>query len=288
MRYCIALFFYALALLLTLTACDSMISEVEVPSSEPKLVVTGFLSPDDDTIHIVVSKSRPLNVPYQGWDYSFPVVNNARVTLSDGISTIVLPFNTPTGNYVTPSASMPVVAGNTYSLLVTTPDGYRATSSCTVPVETAPEVEITGIDSTNEYSYWSRNVSLRFRDLPGAGHFYRITAGTFYQDEYNYQSSFIETGFDRGEPYVSDKNKDGEYFLYRTWDIDSYSVADTLYVSMLITDEGYYNYHRSVNTFGGDNPFAEPTPVFSNIDGGLGIFAAVNGKITAFPLKTNK
>ncbi|MFH1121719.1 MAG: DUF4249 domain-containing protein [Bacteroidota bacterium] len=272
-------------ILLILSSCESMLSDVDVPESDPKLVVTGFLSPDDDTISIIVKKSRPLYVPTQAWENSFPPINNATVTISDGLNSLVLPFNTQTGKYQVPNASMPVIAGNSYSLEVTTPEGYRVTSICTIPEGIAPDIEITGIDTINQYGSNSIKVSLRFRDLPGAGHFYCITAGTFYGNE-GYGFYFSETGFDRGEPFVSDKNKDEELFSYRTWEIyNDNSMERILYVSLMITDENYYHYHRSVNsTSDGDNPFAEPTPVFTNIQGGLGIFSGINGKMTVFNL----
>jgi len=46
---------------------------------------------------------------------------------------------------------------------------------------------------------------------------------------------------------------------------------------LALTDIHYYNYHRSVFNFDGENPFSEPSPVYSNIEGGLGVFAAFNG-----------
>lgn len=272
-------------LIFALSACDSMISDVEVPDSDPKLVVTGFLSPADDTITIVVRKTRPLYEPTPGFDNSFPPVNNATVTLSDGLNSINLPYNPTSGAYQVPATAMPVIENNAYSLSVTTPDGYHATSSCRIPGGTSPQVEITAIDTLNDYGMVSRKVSFRFRDLPGDGQYYSVAAGTLYGDENYFNSYFYETGFERGEPFVSDKNKDEEYFIYKTWEIyEDNSPGNILYISVSLTDENYYNYHRSINTFSGDNPFAEPTPVYSNITGGVGVFAGVNGIISEVDL----
>lgn len=278
--------FLITGLLIIFSACDSMISEVDVPDSEPKLVVTAFLSPDDDSVSVSVYKSRPLYVSSQGWDLSFPPVNNATVTLSDGLNSVVIPFNPYSGTYRAPSSAIQVTAGKSYSLTVTTPDGYNASSACTIPDGTAPDVEITGIDTINQYGSISIKVSLRFRDLPGTGNFYRIAAGTIYGNEYAYDRYFNEMGFERGEPYVSDKNKDGEYFTFKTWEIyEADSPDNILYVSLLLTDESYFNYHRSTGSrFGSDDFFAEPTPVYTNINGGLGVFAGVKGQITEINL----
>ncbi|MBK9356334.1 MAG: DUF4249 domain-containing protein [Bacteroidales bacterium] len=273
--------FLITGLQIILGACDSMISEVDAPDSDPKLVVTAFLSPDDDSVSVSVFKSRPLYVPSPGWDSSFPPVNNATVTLSDGLNSVIIPFSPASGTYRAPSSTMPVLAGKSYSLTVTTPDGYDVSSSCTIPAGTVPEIEITGIDTINQYGSTSVKVSLRFRDLTGPGNFYRIAAGTMYGSEFPYDNYFSESGFERGEPYISDKNKDGEYFTFKTGEIyTGNSPENILYISLMLTEESYFNYHRSTGSgFGSEDFFAEPTPVFTNINGGLGVFAGVNGQI---------
>ena len=49
-----------------------------------------------------------------------------------------------------------------------------------------------------------------------------------------------------------------------------------LHLSLLVVDDHYYNYHQSLLTNSVDNPFAEPAPIYSNFEGGLGVFAAYN------------
>jgi len=268
-----------------LSSCDSMISDVEVPDSDPKLVITGFLSPGDDSVSIFITKSRPLYKPTPGYENQFPTVNNANVVITDGLNTITLPFDPASGKYQVSAAAYPVRPGINYSLSVTTPDGYIASADCTIPEGIAPDIEITGIDTLNEYGTISKKVSFRFRDLPGQGQFYGIAAGNFYGDEYAYYTYFNQIGFERGEPFVSDKNREEDFFLFKTWDIyEDNEPGNSLYISIAITDENYYKYHKSVNSFEGDNPFSEPTPVFSNITGGIGIFAGLNGKITEYSL----
>ncbi len=243
-----------------LSSCDSMISDVEVPDSDPKLVITGFLSPGDDSVSIFITKSRPLYKPTPGYENQFPTVNNANVVITDGLNTITLPFDPASGKYQVSAAAYPVRPGINYSLSVTTPDGYIASADCTIPEGIAPDIEITGIDTLNEYGTISKKVSFRFRDLPGQGQFYGIA-------------------------FVSDKNREEDFFLFKTWDIyEDNEPGNSLYISIAITDENYYKYHKSVNSFEGDNPFSEPTPVFSNITGGIGIFAGLNGKITEYSL----
>ncbi|MBL7904821.1 MAG: DUF4249 domain-containing protein [Bacteroidales bacterium] len=280
-------FLSAFAALLLLVSCDSMVSEVEAPQSEPKLVVSGFLNPKDDTIAIRVWKSRPLYTPTSFQSDSYEKVNNATVSLSDGSNTVTPGFDPQLGYYIVPAAAFPLQASTTYSLEVNTPDGYHVTSSCTIPSDEIPDIEITNIETVNEFEMISKRVSLRFRDLDGNGNFYHIAAGTIYAYEYGYDDYFSETGFERGDPYVSDKNKEGAYFTYKTYDIYSYEGGNNkLYISLQNTDEHYYTFHHALRqaNYSDGNPFAEPFPLYTNINGGLGIFAAFNGRIIAIEL----
>jgi hypothetical protein len=41
------------------------------------------------------------------------------------------------------------------------------------------------------------------------------------------------------------------------------------------TDADYYKYHTSLNSYSGtDEPFTEFSPVYSNVEGGFGVFAS--------------
>jgi Domain of unknown function (DUF4249) len=51
---------------------------------------------------------------------------------------------------------------------------------------------------------------------------------------------------------------------------------------LISCDEGYFNYHKSLENYSGNNPFSEPTLVSSNITGGLGCFGAYNQSRLAF------
>lgn len=61
----------------------------------------------------------------------------------------------------------------------------------------------------------------------------------------------------------------------------------TLHAYLLHTDEHYFLYHRSVRnaSYSQDNPFAEPVLVYTNVEGGLGVFAAYNRTTQVVKLK---
>ncbi|MFM7813194.1 MAG: DUF4249 family protein, partial [Flavobacteriales bacterium] len=43
-------------------------------------------------------------------------------------------------------------------------------------------------------------------------------------------------------------------------------------VYVVLGDESYYRYHKSISNSGYEGPFDEPTLVYSNVEGGLGVF----------------
>ncbi|KAF5062437.1 hypothetical protein DSECCO2_304820 [anaerobic digester metagenome] len=196
-----------------------------------------------------------------------------------------LPYNAETRSYRIAAEDMPVLASKNYTLEVTAPGGYVARANCTVPAAVPPDIEITGTEFIENYGEQSMMVSFRFSDIPGNGHFYRVIPGTYFSDEYFGNDFFSESGLSRGESVFSDKNREGAFFNFRTSEIYKGNNPDyQLLIWSSVTDEDYYNYHHSVMSFQGDNPFSEPSPVFTNIDGGLGIFAAVNGRLQEFSL----
>ena len=42
------------------------------------------------------------------------------------------------------------------------------------------------------------------------------------------------------------------------------------------TDFPYYEFHRSLQKYNGDNPFVEPSLIYTNVKGGFGVFASFN------------
>ncbi len=262
-----------------------MITEVDAPPAKAKLVVTGYISPDNDSITVRVTMSNPIYVtrPYGN---EMNVNKDATVLISDGLDTLQLVYNSQKQVYQASQQLLPVIYGKTYYLKVTAPGGYEATSSCTVPEVSPPDLEIEKIDSVGNSPYTSYIVHFKFQDLPGAGDYYSLNAAE-YEDHPEWGDdpyTFWNVGFDRGEQYVSDKNKDGEYFSYKTWEITFNNDSSRFYLAICLTDEHYYKYHKAIYNSDDENPFAEPYPIYSNINGGLGVFAAFTGNVIELDL----
>ena len=278
-------YIFLLLSIASLTACESMISDVAVPESKPKLVINGYISTENDTLKVKIQKSRPLYSHSNGYEYGYPVVTDATVKISDGTKSISLLYNDIEKQYLALTDTFGIEAGQTYHLEVHTSDGEIATASCTIPMNTPPEIEIINIETYNDYENSEKVVSFRFKDLDGANDYYHVAAGMQFSNGFDgkyYDDIYFETG----EPFVSDVNKEGGYFIFKTSRLYIQdSVPPDLQLFIAVTDENYYNYHRSIYNYQGDNPFSEPTPVFTNITGGVGVFGSYVGRTISIDLK---
>lgn len=267
------LYFLSLLLIVLLTSCEEMVTDVDAPAAPQKLVVVGFITPDLPYISVRVYKSRPLYTSSE-FTGNYPTVKDAVVKMSNNGKSVNLLYNSEWDCYRIDQDELKVLRGETYYLEVTQGD-FNVTASCTVPDMNIPDLEILDVDTVTQYSELYYNVDLRFKDAPGQGQYYHISAASVYFGEGGSKPSLYEVSFTRGDPYVTDKNKDGNYFTYTTDNIYQYPGEPVRMVFTIgLTDENYYQYHKAIYAFEDDNPFSEPSPIFSNINGGLGVFGA--------------
>jgi hypothetical protein len=295
-----------------LCACESLITDIpasKLPKSESKLVVQSFISPQAARINVVVTESVPLFGESTGSRGS--VIRNAIVKISDGVHEAVIPFDTASQLYSIDKALFTIAASKTYTLNVS--DGKRTvTSSCTVPQKQALTKTYV-IDTSFSRDGFDQDTALTLKmtwdDIVGDTNFYRVKASvdleysipegnsaeTFKERRIRNRFNFRWDDTIGRNDYQSDLNIDGVTFTSPvgraslpqvvTYDYGNgskftvYPKAKIITVTMEIynTDENYFKYHRSLETRGSsDNPFVEPSLIFSNINGGLGCFAAYN------------
>src|SRR5688500_15809261 len=72
----------------TFTSCQQN-ANITIPDADPKLVVSAFISPADDSVMITVSKSDPI---FDGGAIQTRYIKDATVTISDGITTRTLVY----------------------------------------------------------------------------------------------------------------------------------------------------------------------------------------------------
>lgn len=304
---------FALLLLVTM-ACQNLVTEIDpgkLPRIDRKLVVNGYLSPQDTVLAVSVSSSQTVLGDFL--TDSVNTVRDAIVRLSSEGKTLTLLYDSQNRVYVGDARKLPVQVGKTYTVQVDAPGFETVTSSCTVP-KNVPVSELK-VDSSRRSEFgveltWGYNVRALWQDPAGETNFYRIVGyGECLNWPLRFPEASIDTtkpkvlmrgsiGFGRQEQFITDQNQDGQllmssrgelpsYFDYSFYDSTSqsgysgnhsFSRPLTLLVSVLQVDENYYNYHRArqQQRQSQNNPFAEPILMPSNIQGGLGCFGAYN------------
>ncbi len=295
-----------------LCACETLVTEIpqsQLPSVSSKLVVNSYISPQSARTIVVVTESIPL---YGESTSESKVVTNAVVKLSNGVKEIIMPYDTAGKVYSVSQAQFPIKASQSYTLTVS--DGKRSVNArCTVPASIAT-IQSYVIDTAFVRDFNGRDTAITLKmnwfDIAGEKNFYRVRG--FTEVEYsvlqtNANQERIERrvkgrfNFDWDEntgrsDFQNDVNLDSTVFtsplgkstlpsseLYYTNDGPVYAKQKikllTVNMEVLNTDQAYYDYHKSLElSRNSDNPFAEPALVFTNINGGLGCFAAYNSR----------
>lgn len=265
------------AIVLLLQGCETVLDTDKVPQFESKLVVTAFLEPGKDVNMLNVSVNQPLygdlgNVNQTG---------NISAFISDGEQEIKL--NTGNELMYFSSAEMKVVPGAKYFLRVSSDKGMEVHSECSVPYFFDLKAEVdtfTIVTSTNNMLLRHFKGEFSFSDSSGYENYYRVFARLTTYKKYSSGGSTY-----KGESFLSDETQlftdksagqDGR--LRIPLEIGIYpAFYDSAFLKIYVmnTDKSYYLYHKSIENYeDGENPFAEPVPIYSNIEGGLGVFAA--------------
>ena len=260
---------------LIFVSCEKEVNNIKYPEFKSKWNISGYLSPDNLVSKIILGQNlRNYGNPWQIEDMGYP-----KVSLSDGTNLIVL--DSTQMRYGIKSSDFPIEEGKTYTLKVVTDKGFNAEASCTVPFRGNFDLEI---DTTiTRYLYQDSIIfltvhpNLYFTDTKDIDNYYMV-----FCEEVQYISGtrpgrYIDALRLDQKAFFNDKGIDG---LRSKISIDGTGLSDMidssfLKIYFLNTDKTYFDYQKSVEKYNsGENPFTEPSPVYSNITGGLGIFAA--------------
>lgn len=275
-----------LLILLTSISCEREVEFVRSPEFKQKLVICSFISPVDTVSYITVSSNRrifgELNID--------ETPGNLTGFLSDGSREIRLD-TTKTG-FKFLREDMQIEDGKTYTLRVRSDKGLSAEASCTVPFRRKIKIEVDTFRSVVSHPMMPEQKVLMadifLFDYQGEDNYYRVFGEQkMYYSKYSH-SPIINQLDELGEKCTNDKGRDGKRFLMNTINITDPGVCDSsiLNFCIFLTDKAYYDYHQSLSNYSSDeNPFTEISPVFSNITGGLGIFAAYTKDSVAIRIK---
>ncbi|GAB3760502.1 DUF4249 domain-containing protein [Spirosoma pomorum] len=279
MRYLLSI-----GLVVWLTACGDLREEVapaELVVTASKLAVACFISPQDSLLTAKVSRSRPLldEDPTRNVE-----IFDATVTLSDGQQTTTLTYDGQLGYYRADARSLPIRAGKTYNLTVVSTDGLRVTASATVPTEVPIQAVVAELQPNGNNGSSQLQTQIRWQDPPESANVYQVRGQLASAAGSQPRQTVVFAGNEQG--FFSDSDVTEGQSLSATGYI--YNPVGTLLTMELwhVTD-AYYQYHRALalqlQTDG--NPFAEPTPIPSNIQNGLGCFGAYNRSVIVRSLR---
>jgi hypothetical protein len=264
-------------LYISLASCEKDANHVRLPEFEQKLVVNAFLSPRDTlSIISVTSNNRLYGVINENTS-----LGNITATLGNGTKEISPLLSGE--RFVFRRNDMKIEEGKTYTFRVSTSKGLSAEASATIPIRRPLKIEIDTSSIFYPYGdgtdngWWEYYADIYLTDYPGESNYYRFAGKEII---YNSNYSFYPYDYDLypSDPLVfTDKGRDGKRFLINRVTFDNASEDDSahLVIYVLITDKDYYTYHYSMDNYaGGGDPFTEVSPAWSNIKGGLGIFAS--------------
>ncbi len=252
-----------------------MVLNVKVPEVPSRLVVMSFISPQDTLIKVNVQESAPLFKR----NSKIQPITNAQVVLSNGTQSITIPHK-QNGDYTLKANLFAIEAGKEYTLTVSDV-GRKVTASCKIPasVNKTLSVEITNSPNPTQSPYIVRGT---WTDNPAETNYYRTLGYVLsYQYMPNTDLTVKDTVYSKAFEFDAihkDTDRQGGNFSVKSDLFVSSGFEDIKdrYLFLLFnTDENYFKYAQTLETatYSGDNPFAEPSPVYSNVQGGLGIFA---------------
>ncbi|WP_448962152.1 DUF4249 domain-containing protein [Larkinella arboricola] len=303
-----------LLLILLCSGCESMRQEVDPASLgaiEKKLVIIGFISPQDTVLAVKVNITRP--VTEANYTKNYGIAKDATVILSSEDRSIQLRYSGKYECFQADPKKFPIRAGETYRITAQTPAGLKASGTCTVPQPARlQEVRLDSVEDVNRQKQYF--VRYYWQDESRTTNYYQ-TAGLFAyakpcpacktdtraKPEVQTVAVFFESAGHRNT-LLSDQARDGKRLesyrgllnqaktsvtLSTERSFASLYEKATVKAALLNVDEAYYKYHQALELQkrSDSNPFAEPVLLTNTIQGGLGCFAAYNQTFLTVTLK---
>lgn len=250
---------------------------VKLPETKPLPVMYSYICPTDSIIRLKLMSSSPLFSSDQ--IDILAAVSDGDVKISSAQGTAQLIFNQNTGYYELKTNSYPIVPGQVYKMTVTTINGSLATAETQVPFTAVPINTITVETITENYQTGER-IKAFFTDEANSVNYYRLAAS--HRFVYNSQTDTIINDTQIDELY-SDLNHNGESSslaskFYQKNDSTAYYSTEYYDVFLYNCSQSYYNFYESLKNYSGVGisfpPPAEPTLMYTNVNGGFGCFGA--------------
>lgn len=290
-------------LLITAVGCETVV-DVDAPPHESKLVATGIFTPDS-VWSVTLHRSLSLNEPGSVHEH---VVGGATVTIQEqGDDTPISLVHFDEGVY-RPIADLRPTAGKRYRLHAEASGLPTINAETTTPADV--DVSFVSVEQREDVFFGTNRVEYQIRirlvDPPGKS-FYELGLVEVEEDISEGEEVMQERYFQSADPSlhgyydeaadpnpVYDLSSDGGEVAYygaimtdRLFDGKTYEFSistewfrtphGALYFSVSTFGPDYFDYQYTVRV-GDPSPFVQPVQLYSNIEGGYGIFAGYTTK----------
>jgi hypothetical protein len=307
------IFCFLLIFTFNLSSCRKVASDVDPPEFNQKLVINAYLSPDKTDNKIFISSNVKRFGELTG---NFEPFGNASLYIYENSKEIQFDtvkkdhYGTGYDYYI---KNFQFKEGQTYNLKVISDIGLEAEATCKIPLKRDFQITVdtTFRKTTDDHGFKISllTAKISITDFPGEANYYRLLYlyETYhpafpYKKHLSYKDAAESDipGWAEYNPWENDRvsndiGLNGKKFILRTiefqpvyLDYASWLDPDSAFlrIYLLSTDKPYYDFHKSLENYSlGDTPFAEPSFVYSNVKGGLGIFASYTLDSLIFRLK---
>ncbi|AEI47130.1 DUF4249 family protein [Runella slithyformis] len=276
-------YFFGLMASLWFASCDSGV-ETERISPDNLVAVSSLISPQDSVVRVYVYQGKALDELARS---DAAIISDAQVTIEEGGILHSLVFDAKTNSYSISNQEIKIAASKRYNLQVTTKPGLVLKAACIVPPN--PDMLlIKGWQEGNDYVF---NLDWPTLDKVTFFTFRFELTDVIFKPQLG-ASSGPSLGFITGSNLFNNKDRPNKLFeskISNAFRAEKVALKTTFYslesnaFNYLKTKDDAYSW--SANTSGLIPNLREPQPVFSNIQGGVGIFGAYNQAITVTSIK---
>jgi hypothetical protein len=263
---------------------------------EDKMVVYCYVSPQDSISKLLLIQNQPITASTGKNSENYPYIKNAKVEISDGTkSTMFLLYEDNLKSfYYVDSISFKFQEGKKYDLNILS-DGKEINSSMTIPngaeiLKIAYDTSaMSKLELKNGLSTVNRDVNLSI-EINGKDYYCFVSAVVFGSCFIQTASGSINKKIEKHIYFNTDPtlpmkldgknnfNVTDKLSLSTNHSIVSYTLEfDSIQYYTVTIEENYYEYLKSkkLQSSSQNDPFAEPSLLYSNVYNGLGIFTGI-------------
>jgi len=285
-------FFILFAIVFSLSACDnfSTVVDIESPEFDQRITLSGLLTPGLDRIQFLVGKNQGIFTVSENDQY---LVYDAEIFIfNEGGNSIEFSQDLLGGFYAVDSTEDFFISGETYQIDVNHPELSTVTAEVSIPnrLDNLRNIEFKENGGVDLDGYRISAISFDIVDPEGEDNYYEIKleyrreAGDEFRPIYitSIDPVYEEDNYTNGG-YVRDRTFDGDTKFFQVQFDNYYSTIEEVEFRILwrsLNKESYeFNKALSIFRSNGDNPFASPIQIPSNIEGGLGFIESYSEEV---------